>query len=57
MEEQTIGCGKFDKDNPQLTRSCGDILFSNKIWICANCRKKHYTTAQKRIIDKGEELK
>ena len=46
-----IGCGKHDKKHPELTRSCGDILFSNKIWICDNCRKKIYTKEQMAIIE------
>ena len=51
-----IGCGMFDKENPELMRCCGDILFSNKIWICDECRKKTYTKSEKRIIERGDEL-
>lgn len=51
MELQIIGCGKYDRKHPELTRCCGDILFSNKIWICDNCRKKTYTKEQLEIID------
>ncbi len=50
MKTETIGCGKYDKERPELTRSCGDMLFSNKIWICDNCRKKSYTKEQMAII-------
>jgi len=38
---EPIGCNKFDSENPDLTRSCGDILFSNKIWLCAECYEKY----------------
>ena len=36
-QEQPIGCDKFDSENPELMRCCGDILFSNKIWLCRTC--------------------
>ena len=35
-----VGCGKYDKKHPELTRCCGDILFSNKIWVCEECEEK-----------------
>jgi len=57
MTSELIGCGEFDKDNPELMRSCGDILFSNKIWICKGCRTKKYSEEQKRIIEQGDKLK
>lgn len=57
IEKYPLGCGLFDKANPQLMRSCGDILFSNKIWLCENCRKKEYSKEQKAVIDRGNELK
>jgi len=53
---EILGCGNFDKSNPELTRSCGDILFSNKVWLCDNCKKKQYSKEQKRIIEKGDKL-
>ena len=56
FEKYPIGCGEFDKENPQLMRSCGDVLFCNKVWLCENCRKKNYTNAQKKIIERGNEL-
>jgi hypothetical protein len=55
-DEDVMGCGEFDKINPQLIRNCGDILFSNKIWLCDSCRKKSYTKEQKAIIERGNEL-
>ncbi len=52
-QEEAIGCGKFDKENPELTRSCGDILFSNKIWLCKDCFEKYKNNPEwKRIITK-----
>ena len=39
-KDSVKGCGKYDKENPELTRSCGDILFSNEIWLCKSCKKK-----------------
>jgi len=39
-ENEPIGCDKFDKEHPELTRSCGDVLFSNKIWLCNDCYSK-----------------
>ena len=57
IENYPLGCGEFDSKNPELTRSCGDILFSNKIWLCDKCRKKNYTQEQKKVIERGEELK
>ena len=56
METDILGCGNYDKDNPNLMRSCGDILFSNKVFLCDNCRKKKYTKEQKQIIENSEEL-
>ena len=41
IKTEPIGCKKFDKENPELTRSCGDILFGNKIWLCNECYNKH----------------
>lgn len=51
-----IGCDKYDNEHPEFTRSCGDILFSNKIWLCDECRKKKYTKELKEVIDRGDEL-
>ncbi len=48
-----IGCEMFDTENPELTRSCGDILFSNKIWLCKECRKKKYSKNWEKIIDRN----
>ncbi len=39
-KENMKGCGNFDKENPELTRCCGDILFSNEIWLCSKCEKE-----------------
>ena len=41
QEEASMGCDKFDKEHPELTRCCGDILFSNKIWLCNDCFPKY----------------
>lgn len=49
-EEEILGCGKFDKENPELTRCCGDILFSNKVYLCSKCKKKKYSPEQEAII-------
>jgi hypothetical protein len=57
MKEEILGCDEYDKAHPELTRSCGDILFSNKVWLCEKCRSKKYSKEQKAIIDKGDELK
>jgi hypothetical protein len=49
-EDEAIGCGEYDKDNPELTRSCGDILFSNKIWLCKECYEKYKDDVQWRSL-------
>ena len=49
-EQKMLGCGKFDKRNPHLMRSCGDILFSNKVWLCEKCHQKSYTKSELEII-------
>ena len=41
MEKEAIGCEKFDKEHQELMRSCGDILFSNKIYLCKDCFEKY----------------
>lgn len=46
-----LGCGNFDSEHSELMRSCGDILFSNKIWICKECSKKDYNVKERKIID------
>lgn len=51
MNNETLGCDKFDAENPELMRSCGDILFSNKIWLCKECHKKNYTKEELKIIE------
>ena len=56
-KSSVLGCGNFDIDNPNLMRSCGDILFSNKIWLCEKCRNKKYSKKQKGIIENGDKLK
>lgn len=38
---EAIGCDKFDDEHPELTRCCGDILFSNKIYLCKDCFEKY----------------
>jgi hypothetical protein len=46
-----IGCDKFDAEHPELIRSCGDILFSNKIWLCKICFEKYKNNQKwKRVI-------
>jgi hypothetical protein len=39
--DKPIGCMKFDKENPEFSRCCGDILFGNKIWLCHECFLKY----------------
>ena len=50
MTNKELGCEQFDKENPELMRCCGDILFSNKIWLCKECKKKTYTKEELKII-------
>ncbi len=52
-KEEIIGCGMFDAENPELARCCGDILFSNKIWLCKECRKKKYSKNWEKLIDRN----
>lgn len=55
-KEEALGCGLFDKDNQDLMRSCGDVLFNNKIWLCKDCRYKDYTLEQLKIIDNSLQI-
>lgn len=50
--KRMLGCGQFDKEHSELMRSCGDILFSNKIYLCKECHKKSYTKEELNIIEK-----
>ena len=52
-KEEIIGCGMFDTENTELARCCGDILFSNKIWLCKECRKKKYSKNWEKLIDRN----
>ena len=49
-ESYPLGCDKYDSEHPELTRSCGDITFGNKIYLCEDCKKKNYTAEQKEVI-------
>jgi ribosomal protein L37E len=48
-----IGCGNYDKEHPELTRSCGDLTFENKIYVCSKCFDKYKNIPEyKNIIER-----